>query len=306
VGLPVYNGERFVAETLDSLLGQSFTDFELIIADNASTDRTEEICRGYAASDPRVRYVRQPRNLGCNPNHNFLVREARGEYFKWAAHDDLYGPDLLARCVAALDEHPDVVLSHVDKAVIDETGKVVRKFDYTLATDSTDVTERFRSLVVADGADDEYGVIRTHVLRTIRPKDSYHHASRPFMVEIAFRGRFHQVHELGYFRRDHSERGDRKPTIPALCTNLDPRRAGQSTTRLVAEYGYRFLEAIARAPISPAEKWGCYRILLPYLMRSGTHRVISRDGDPLLAAGEPTKPTGLLTSGTTTQGGTTS
>jgi glycosyltransferase involved in cell wall biosynthesis len=285
VGLPVYNGERFVAESLDSLLGQSFTDFELIISDNASIDGTADICRRYAAQDPRIRYVRQPHNIGLNPNHNFLVGEARGEYFKWAAHDDLYGRDLLARCVAALDEHPDVVLSHVDKAVIDEAGTVVRKYDYGLNTGSTNVTERFRSLVVVDGADDEYGVMRTRVLRSIRPKDSYHHSARPFIAEVALRGRFHQVRELMYFRRDHPDRGDRNPTIPALCTNLDPRRAGQGTTRLVAEYAYRYFEAVARAPISQREKWACYRILVTHLTRSGSRRVISRNGDPLLAAG---------------------
>jgi glycosyltransferase involved in cell wall biosynthesis len=281
IGLPVYNGQRYLAEAIDSLLGQSFTDFELIISDNASTDGTEEICRRYAAEDSRIRYFRQLRNIGANPNHNFVLDKARGELFKWAAHDDLYGRDLLARCVAALDEHPDVVLSHVDKAVIDEAGTVVEKFDYTLATDSADVRERFRSLVVADGADDEYGVIRTRVLRSIRPKDSYHHASRPFMVEIAFRGRFHQVNELLYFRREHPNRGDRKPTIPALCANLDPRRADQSTVRLLAEYGWRFFEAIARAPVPLADRWACCRILLRYLTRSGFHRVIRRNADPL-------------------------
>jgi glycosyltransferase involved in cell wall biosynthesis len=291
VGLPVYNGQRYLPEALDALLGQSFTDFELIISDNASTDATEEICRRYAAKDPRIRYIRQPRNIGLNPNHNFVLREARGELFKWAAHDDLYGRDLLAHCVAALDEHPDVVLSHSDMAIIDETGTVVRRFDYTLATDSMDVTERFRSLVVTDGADDEYGVIRTHVLRSIRPKDSYHHASRPFIAEVAFRGRFHQVPELLYFRRDHPDRGDRNPTIRALCTNLDPRRAGQTTARLLAEYAWRYFETIARAPLSPADRWACYRILLPYLMRSGFRRAISRNGDPLFVSSRPTTPT---------------
>ena len=284
VGLPVYNGECYLAKSIDSLLGQSFTDFELIISDNASTDGTEEICRRYAAKDPRIRYVRQPRNIGAVPNHNFVLREARGEYFKWAAHDDVYGRDLLARCVAALDEHPDVVLSHVDKATIDEAGTVVQRFDYTLATGSTDVRERFRSLVVADGGDDEYGVIRTRVLRSIRPKDSYHHASRPWIAELAFRGRFHHVAELLYFRRDHPDRGDRNPTIPALCTNLDPRRAGQSTTRLLAEYGWRYLEAIARAPLSVGDRGACYRILLSHLTRSGFQRVISRNGDPLFGS----------------------
>ena len=306
VGLPVYNGQRYLAEALDALLGQSFTRFELIISDNASTDETEGICRVYAAKDPRIRYIRQPRNIGLNPNHNFVLREARGEYFKWAAHDDLYGRDLFARCVAALDEYPDVVLSHADMAVIDEVGTVVRRFDYTLATGSTDVSERFRSLVVTNGADDEYGVIRTHVLRSIRPKDSYHHASRPFVAEIALRGRFHQIRELLYFRRDHPDRSDRNPTIPALCTNLDPRRAGQSTTRLIAEYAYRYFEAVARAPISLTEKLACYRILFTHLMRSGFHRVISRSGDPLFVATRPTTPTELPATDSTTRGDTTS
>jgi glycosyltransferase involved in cell wall biosynthesis len=290
IGLPVYNGRRYLGEALDSLLAQSFTDFELIISDNASTDDTEEICRRFAAEDRRIRYIRQPRNIGANPNHNFVVREARGEYFKFAAHDDLYGRDLLARCVAALDAHPDVVLSHADMAIIDETGTLVRRYDYTLATGSADAKERFRSLVVTDGADDEYGVIRTDVLRSIRPKDSYHHSGRPWIAELAFRGRFHQVPELLYFRRDHPDRGDRRPSIPAVCANLDPRRAGQTTTRLLAEYGWRYLEAIARAPLSRSDRLACYLILVSHLARSGFHRVISRNGDPLFVASRPKTP----------------
>src|SRR5919112_5909956 len=98
IGLPVYNGERFLEQALDGLLAQTFTDFELIISDNASTDRTPEICQAYAARDSRIRYVRQPENIGAGPNHNILVPMARGEYFKWASHDDLYDPDLVAKC----------------------------------------------------------------------------------------------------------------------------------------------------------------------------------------------------------------
>ena len=89
IGLPVYNGENYLAEAIDSILGQTFTDFELIISDNASTDRTEEICRRYAAEDDRIRYFRHDRNRGASPNYNFTVEKARGEYFKWAAHDDV-------------------------------------------------------------------------------------------------------------------------------------------------------------------------------------------------------------------------
>src|SRR5215472_3946539 len=97
IGLPVYNGEDYLAESLEALLGQSYEDFELIISDNASTDSTADICRRYEKQDSRIRYVRQPRNIGAGPNHNYVVRHARGELFKWAAHDDLYARDLLKR-----------------------------------------------------------------------------------------------------------------------------------------------------------------------------------------------------------------
>ena len=106
IGLPVYNGENYLAESLDALLGQSFEDFELIISDNASTDGTAAISRRYERLDSRVRYVRQPRNVGLAPNHNIVVEQARGELFKWASHDDVYGRELLERCVVALDENP--------------------------------------------------------------------------------------------------------------------------------------------------------------------------------------------------------
>ena len=103
VGLPVYNGENFLAESLEAMLGQSYQDFELIISDNASTDGTGDICRRYARQDSRVRYIRQPLNIGLARNHNCLVAEARGELFKWASHDDLYARDLLERCVERTD-----------------------------------------------------------------------------------------------------------------------------------------------------------------------------------------------------------
>ena len=88
IGLPVYNGKKYLPEALDALLGQSFANFELMISDNASTDRTGEICCDYEASDKRVKYFRQPANLGCASNHNVLVHAARGEYINWASDDD--------------------------------------------------------------------------------------------------------------------------------------------------------------------------------------------------------------------------
>jgi glycosyltransferase involved in cell wall biosynthesis len=110
VGLPVYNGAKYLAEAIDALLGQSYTDLELIISDNGSTDGTADVCRHYEAQDPRIRYLRQPRNIGLAANHNFVAEQARGMLFKWASNDDLYARDLLKRCVEALDEFPHAVL----------------------------------------------------------------------------------------------------------------------------------------------------------------------------------------------------
>jgi len=99
IGMPVYNGEKFIREALDSLLAQTFTDFELIISDNASTDATETICREYAAHDPRIRYVRQRENRGVLANFRFVLDEAVGEYFMWAAADDEWKSFFVEFCV---------------------------------------------------------------------------------------------------------------------------------------------------------------------------------------------------------------
>ena len=162
----------------------------------------------YAEQDSRVRYVRQPRNIGLSPNHNFVFAQSRGELFKWAAADDLYGRDLLQRCVEALDEHPDVVLAHAWEAAIDESGTVTQALEYPLATDSPSAPQRFRSFLFGssglfdspDGDDrglvrldnrgilracDEYGVIRSAVLRQISPLGSYHHSDRIVVCELA-------------------------------------------------------------------------------------------------------------------------
>lgn len=104
IGMPVYNGERFIREALDSLLSQTFTDFELIISDNASTDSTERICRIYAEQDPRIRYIRQNENLGALPNFQFVLNEAKAEYFMWAACDDQWDSNWIEQLQVTLKE----------------------------------------------------------------------------------------------------------------------------------------------------------------------------------------------------------
>jgi glycosyltransferase involved in cell wall biosynthesis len=266
IGLPVYNGEAYLTEALDALLGQTYEDFELIISDNASTDATEDICRQYAARDHRIRYIRQPHNIGGLLNHNVVFEHCRSELFKWAADDDLYGRDLVERCVAALDEHPDVVLAHSWTAVIDSDGEVVQAVEYPLATSSSAAPVRFRSMLFDDGGDDDYGVIRTAVLRSIPPYDSYHRSDRTLMAELALHGRFYQVPAWLYFRRHHeaSLEGSAR-TIRQKSTAWDPRRANHSTVRLLGEYMLGYVRAVRQAPLPVTEKAACYRHLMAWM-----------------------------------------
>lgn len=269
VGLPVYNGANYLAESLDALLGQSYEDFELIISDNASTDGTADICRHYGKQDSRIRYFRQPRNIGLAPNHNFVFEKARGELFKWASNDDLYARDLLRRCVEALDEYPQIVLAHSWTAMIDSSGTVTKAIEYPLATASSRAPQRFRSMLFDDGGDDDGGVIRAEILRRTAMKDSYHHADRTIIAEIALHGPFYEVPDWLYFRRDHPERAERAcPTMRGRCANMDPRRADRlrnPAVRLYGEYVWAYVAAIRRAPLSPADRQECYRCLAQWM-----------------------------------------
>jgi glycosyltransferase involved in cell wall biosynthesis len=277
IGLPVFNGENFLAESLNSLLAQTYADFELVISDNASTDRTAEICRDYAAGDKRIRYIRQSVNIGAAPNHVYVLQEARGTLFKYASHDDLYAPKLVERCVETLDDQPELILVHAYMGIVDERGETLRIYDYGLATDSPRPSDRFRSLMFTDGGDDYYGVIRTEVLRRITPQNSYHNAGRKLVAELSLYGPFHQVPEVMFFRREHPGRGDNRGSIKRVCANLDPRRKNHSTARLLAEMLAAYPVAINRAPLSAVERRRCFQVYLEWIAARTVLRPFRRD-----------------------------
>ena len=276
LGLPTYNGEEFLAEALDALLAQTYTDFELIISDNGSTDRTGEIAREYAAKDHRVRYVHHLVNRGSTFNHNFVLEQARGELFKWVSDDDLYARDLLQRCIDALDAHPEVVLAHAWTAFIDKTGDITGAIDYPLATHAADPAERFRSLLYTHGGDDFYGVIPMSVLRKIKPFGSFHWADRTIVAELALQGPFYNVPEFLYFRRDHPTRATRIGSdVRRRCVTLDPKRADRwrhPVARLLGEYLLAYASAIWRAPISTTDRLRCTKELAVWIARHANPR----------------------------------
>lgn len=280
IGLPVYNGENFLKVALDSILSQTFSDFELIISDNASTDRTEEICRSYAAKDRRIYYYRQETNQGSVSNYNHVFELARGEYFKWIAHDDIYAPEFLAKCVEVFDRDDSVVLCYAKTKFIDGEGKVLKEYDYQIATDLPHPADRFSSLVLVNhrrhAAIEIFGLIRTNALKmTPTPLHGYYsRADSVLLVRLSLLGRFYEIPEYLFFNRDHPQRSiqdklfqiGRGRTLTGKLLGIgplpptewfDPSRNGKINFpewRLFYEY---FL-SIKCYPISSDQKVACY------------------------------------------------
>lgn len=285
IGLPVYNGERFLRSSLDSLLAQTFTDFELLISDNASTDGTALICREYAERDPRIRYTRQERNIGAGPNHNILPAMARTPYFKWASHDDIYDPELLRKCMDVFRTHPDAALVHCWDARIDVEGNRLPDKPYALDTANPSPAARLRSLLWTDGGDDFYGVIRTDILHRLGPHGSYTNADRVFVSGLSLYGPFYQVPEVLYFRREHPKRLSRA-SVHDRAVGMDPSRSSRlrhPAVRLYGEYVLGYFQVIRRAPLSAADRRRCMVEVVRWLAGVGvsvarTRRLHDRGG----------------------------
>jgi glycosyltransferase involved in cell wall biosynthesis len=210
IGLPVYNGADYLRQAVDSILSQSHEDFELIISDNASTDDTPSLCQEYASRDSRVTFVRNESNLGAAPNFNRAFELASGPYFMWAAHDDVYRPEFLERCLAVLEGDPSSVLCFSMTRFIDDAGRHLKDYSYPLPTDSTDIAQRFSALIAAEHIVVEiFGLIRREILATTPLIGSYVYSDIVLLAELALHGRFVQVPEPLFLHREHQRRSAR-------------------------------------------------------------------------------------------------
>lgn len=253
IGMPVFNGERFLAEAIDSLLQQTFSDFELIISDNASTDRTREICGEYAQRDGRVRYVRQPKNLGATRNWNYVARAARGRFFKWASANDLCERHMLARCVDELRRNPGVVLCYGLTSFIDDDGSPLGEYGHDPEIlDESPIRRliRLRNEMCMNNA--QSGLIRRDVLMQTQLDRLYRDGDMVLMAELALRGGYRLVPDVLLYRRMGKESATRFLSEQERALFLDPDRRSCSldSWRRHADY----FTSVLRAPLSFKEK----------------------------------------------------
>jgi Glycosyl transferase family 2 len=286
IGLAVYNGAKYLAEAIQSILDQTFTDLELVICDNASTDATENICRDFCQRDPRVRYLRSEVNRGAAWNFNRTLDHARGEYFKWHAHDDTIAPTYIARAVEALDRDLDLVLAHSKTSIIDSQGQLVTDASGDLAAWELQGTspeiEALRLEYVASKRPhtrlegvllysircyEVFGLIRTKEMRKTGLYRPYSSGEKVLLADLGLLGAFYEVPQFLSFSRWHAERFSALSSAREQQRHIDPASVKRWRMPRQLRFTWGYLKSIWHSEVSWPERALCLVVLLRFVLR---------------------------------------
>lgn len=263
IGLPVYNGGNYLIEAIDSILSQTYTDYELIISDNASTDKTESICKLYAESDPRIKYYRNDENIGASANFRKVFELSTGKYFKWMGHDDICAPELMENCIAKLEEDESIILCYSRTTRIDEHGKVItQNYCDELNLNSDKPSERFkqfqRRFRTNTFCEPALGFHRAEILKQTRLIGSYVSSDEILLGELAMRGKFYEIPESLFYRRLHSKQaGQANRSFKDLANWYDPKNKKKLQVRRWKMF-VEYIKSIDRVPMKVADRAECY------------------------------------------------
>jgi glycosyltransferase involved in cell wall biosynthesis len=264
IGLPVYNGERYLRDALDSLISQTFTDFELFISDNSSTDNTPAICQEYARRDARVIYQKNKENIGASRNFNQVFEMCSGKYFKWAAHDDILDPEFLQKCIDVLESDPTVILCYSKATLLNDEGVFKGPYDYQMNLTAPTPHERFHDLImVKHFCISVFGVIRREYLAKTNLIDTFVGSDRSLLAELGLWGKHVEVPEYLFHRRDHRETSTKAFTQYDRLGWFDPSKRG----KLYLPYwriGLEYFKSVRRVPLPFSEKVRSYLIVIKW------------------------------------------
>ena len=206
--MPVYNGEEYIEESIRCILNQTCEDFELIISDNASTDRTKKICQDFVKTDQRISYVCNKKNLGAAANYNQAFRLSSGKYFRWFNSDDLCAPNCHEQCLSVIENNPSAVLCYGKTSFIDMRGEITGLYEDNLNLQQDCPVDRYKIFCKSVGLTNViYGLMRRSAMeRTMLMGDSsFPAADIDFMAEMTLYGTFIEIPEVLFFRRMHEQ-----------------------------------------------------------------------------------------------------
>lgn len=262
VGLPVFNSSRYLRQSLESLLGQTFSDFVLLISDNASTDSTRDICSEYAAHDSRIRYHRNDRNIGNPRNFNRIARLTATPYLKWSTADDYWHPDFLEKAVAVMEADRSVALCYPQATLVDANGLDPRPYDDVLHLVEEDPAYRFLAVISRIKLVHQHlGLIRMSCLRRTRLLGAYIGSDVNLLAELSLYGKFVELAQRMYFRRIHERSGSwkRGDARHQRKHYFGPDRRDERLPTWRMDLG--FLLAVQRAPIPMLSRLRIYPTL---------------------------------------------
>ena len=295
IGMPVWNGERFLAEAIESILAQTYGDLELVISDNASTDATAEICCTYARRDQRISYIRQEKNIGAAPNHNEVFRRSSSQYFKWACHDDVLAPEFIHECVRVLNADEDVVLccpttvlinedgsplrySTLDKGMVDSYGTVWR-VEKNMPLTSADPADRFTAVLCnINWCFEIYGLIRRSALERIALMPSYYGGDKVVLADLSLIGPYRLLETPLFYRRCHPSQSSSPQTSRYRAMWISGRKHQilPPQLRLMAAY----VRAASRAKLTPVQRSRCFFAILRRAVTLSLHGSVAPHGRP--------------------------
>jgi glycosyltransferase involved in cell wall biosynthesis len=268
IGMPVYNGANYIRRSSESILDQDYQDLELIISDNGSSDETESICRELAEMDKRIRYYRNETNLGAARNYNRVFELARGNYFKWAAHDDECSPSLVRRCVETFENGPaQLMMVYPSGEMIDEQSKPL----FT-PLDRTDVREPepdrrlARLLPSMQFCDTAFGMFKTESLKKTRLIGCFFGADLVLLAETAMQGEIWQLDEVLFHQRSHPGRAmTANRTARERVAWFNPAAVNQMFVLGDWEQlGWQLFRAVGRSSLPTQDKLKCYLVVQKY------------------------------------------
>jgi glycosyltransferase involved in cell wall biosynthesis len=266
IGLPCYNSERFIRQSIDSLLAQTYRDFVLLISDNASTDSTGEICRQYAASDSRVKYFRNEVNIGNPRNFNRVFELTSTRYLKWSTADDYWEATFLERALEIMEGDPSIALCYSQAVLVDASGGNPKNYDDVLHLVQEDPAERFLALVARINlAHQHLGLIRMSHLRQTHLLGTHVSSDINLLAELTLYGKFFELPHRLFFRRFHKDSGSWKRGDPDRDPQHDARvyhAAGAKRATLTKWRSHlRFFSAVCSSPLPLKSKLRIYGYL---------------------------------------------
>jgi glycosyltransferase involved in cell wall biosynthesis len=297
IGMPVYNDAPFVGLAIEAVLAQSFTDFELIISDNASTDGTSEICETYAMRDKRVRYVRQERNLGAVWNFRNVLEQSGGEYFAWAGGHDVMDASFLSECCSVLDEQRDVALVYPSLHLIDRDGApLTSSVSDEIDTCADSVSQRVRRIITElVTCHMLYGMFRRELLLRCRHGILCRGPDHVLLMELSLYGPIARVPRVLFHLRENRGPDAEGPTyadyMRGQLIRLDPDVFNHGPLRPHWRWGWEHVKGLLAADVPVTRKVRLMPVVIhafwrrwrPYLLDEVFNPLTDMDRAPLKA-----------------------